>query len=137
MNYLVLDTNVLVSGMLSPHGPPARILDLLLDGVLALVADDRVFGEYAEVLARPRFQFESRHVRSILELLENRSRRITPPALAFQLVDPDDLPFLELAAAATVPLVTGNVRHFAPTAGRHGVKVLSPAEFIRWLALPT
>jgi predicted nucleic acid-binding protein len=42
---IVLDTNVLVSGLLSPHGPPGRIFDLLLGGKLTLVFDDRLLAE--------------------------------------------------------------------------------------------
>jgi hypothetical protein len=29
---VVLDTNILVSALLSPFGPPARVLDLVLNG---------------------------------------------------------------------------------------------------------
>ena len=32
---VVLDTNILVSALLSPFGPPARVLDLILTGANA------------------------------------------------------------------------------------------------------
>ena len=50
----MLDTNVVVSGLLCAHGHPARLLDPLLDGRLRLAFDDRIEAEYREVLARPR-----------------------------------------------------------------------------------
>jgi predicted nucleic acid-binding protein len=52
-----------------------------------------------------------------------------------ELPDPDDLPFIEVSQAAQADaLVTGNVRHY-PAASRHGIGVLTPAEFMRrWQA---
>jgi predicted nucleic acid-binding protein len=42
---VVLDTNVVVSGLLSAAGPPARIVDLVAGGELALLFDDRLLNE--------------------------------------------------------------------------------------------
>ncbi len=52
---IVLDTNVLISGILKPSGPPGRIVDLLRSGVLQLVVDDRILAEYTDVLRRDYF----------------------------------------------------------------------------------
>ncbi len=49
----VVDSNVLVSALLSPHGPPAQVLRLVLQRDLRLLHDARVLAEYDEVLARP------------------------------------------------------------------------------------
>ena len=57
MIVVVADTNVLVSGLLSAHGAPARVLDLLTAGDLQAAADDRIAAEYRQVLARPRLGF--------------------------------------------------------------------------------
>jgi predicted nucleic acid-binding protein len=48
--------------------------------------------------------------------------------LSVSLPDPDDLPFLEVAAATQAPLISGNLRHFPPER-RAGVLLLSPTEF--------
>lgn len=50
---IVLDTNVLVSGLLNPHGSPGRLLDHFLAGDITLLVDDRILAEYGEVLRRP------------------------------------------------------------------------------------
>jgi predicted nucleic acid-binding protein len=55
MTRAVFDTNVIVSGLLSPDGPPGRIVEWLRAGTIQAVLDDRVAAEYAEVLTRPRF----------------------------------------------------------------------------------
>ena len=53
---IVLDTNVLVTGWLSPSNPPGRIIDALRTEQIQLVLDDRIFLEYGEVLRRPKFE---------------------------------------------------------------------------------
>jgi putative PIN family toxin of toxin-antitoxin system len=52
---LVLDTNVLVSALLSPFGAPGRIWDLVLAREVRLVYDDRILVEYRRVLSREKF----------------------------------------------------------------------------------
>ena len=130
---VVIDTNVLVSGLLSPFGPSARILDLVLLGELTPVFDDRILAEYREVLARREFGFDPEDVRQLLHFFEVEGERVTAAPLAVTLPDPDDLPFLETAVAAGADaLITGNIRHY-PEEDRQGVTVLEPASFIeRW-----
>jgi uncharacterized protein len=124
---LVLDTNVVVSGVLSPHGPCAALLAAVLNGSADLVLDARIFDEYREVLARPKFDLSPGAVKSLLQGLQDLSEWILPPPLSPALLpDSDDLPFLELALAADALLVTGNLRHFPETA-RQGAVVLDPA----------
>lgn len=62
----VFDTNVLVSGILSPHGPPGWIVDALQQGVCRAVVDDRIWADYSEVLARPAFGFSTGDVELLL-----------------------------------------------------------------------
>jgi putative PIN family toxin of toxin-antitoxin system len=128
---IVLDTNVLVSGLLSPGGPPGRILDLAATRAVVVLYDDRVMAEYREVLTRPHFSFGVGRAAALLEFVQLEGELVPSPPLAITLPDPDDLPFLEVAAAGFADaLVTGNRRHFAPITGTHDVRVLSPMEFI-------
>jgi predicted nucleic acid-binding protein len=48
--WLVLDTNVLVSGMLTVDKPRGRIVDLLRAGKIQLQVDERIISEYEGVL---------------------------------------------------------------------------------------
>lgn len=131
---LVLDTNVLVSGLLNPHGAPGRLLDLLLAGQIAVLFDDRIVAEYREVLARPRIGFDSRNTRAVLDYLTLAGEAVAASPLGVVLPDADDLPFLEVAVAGHAEaLVTGNQRHFVPKRGTVDVAVLSPTEILRTL----
>src|SRR5688572_26063680 len=129
---IVLDTNVLVSGLLNPAGPPGRILDLVTTGHVAVVYDDRILAEYRAVLARPRLRIEPMEAAWIIEQIEQGGSLIPSPPLDVELPDPQDLAFAEVAeAAAVVALVTGNGRHFIPLRGTLAVPVLTPAEFLQ------
>ena len=135
MNRAVFDTNVIVSGFLSPAGPPGRIVEWLRSGIVQAVLDDRVAAEYTEVLARPRFGLPSGEVDIVLAAIRLGAVRVEvgPQDRAAGLPDPDDAPFLECARAAGVPVVTGNVRHYPKSVAR-AVAVLTPAQFVARLA---
>ena len=47
---VVLDTNVIVSAVLTVQGVCAQIFDVLTDGVFGIYADDRILAEYDSVL---------------------------------------------------------------------------------------
>ena len=128
---IVLDTNVLVSALLSPHGSPARILDLVLNHKVQLLVDDRIVDEYRDVLLRPKFTFAPEDVASLLSSLETAAEKVTAELAQLTLTDPDDLPFAEVAIAAGADaLVTGNPRHFLDSKLRQRVRVLTPAAFL-------
>ena len=61
---IVLGTNVLISGILNPSGPPGRIVDFMRAGVLQLVIDDRILSEYADVIRREYFKKYSLRITS-------------------------------------------------------------------------
>jgi putative PIN family toxin of toxin-antitoxin system len=130
---IVLDTNVLVSGLLRSGSPPGWIVGQVGENALSLCYDDRILSEYWEVLSRERFGFGRDRVASLLEHVAAHGHPTVARPLPEGLPDADDHPFLEVALASdAVCLVTGNLRHF-PAYLRQGVRVLSPAEFLGFL----
>jgi len=131
---VVLDTNVLVSGLLNPHGPPGRIVDRLLDGGLTLLLDDRIVSEYRAVLPRPKFALDPLDVGDLLEFVEREGVFVPAHPIDADLPDPFDRPFLEVALSGNADsLVTGNSRHF-PARARGNLRVEAPADFVRRLS---
>ncbi|MGH7859401.1 MAG: putative toxin-antitoxin system toxin component, PIN family [Candidatus Binatia bacterium] len=126
---IVLDTNVVVSGLLSEVGPPGWIVDLVVAGELEAVYDARILAEYREVLTRARLALPGEQLEAFLRYIEHRGLEVTAPPWQNRLRDRDDEPFLAVAAAASATLVTGNLRHF-PARSRGGVLVLSPRQFL-------
>jgi len=127
---IVLDTNVLVAGLLSPFGAPGQIVRLVSSGELALCLDARIFSEYEEVLARPKFGFDRDATATLLDFVAHRGEMTAGSPLACALPDPDDEPLLEVALASAADyLVTGDHAHF-PADRCEGCPLVSPAEFI-------
>ncbi len=124
---IVLDTNVLVAGLLNPAGACGRLLDLVLDGTVSLSADERIFREYEEVLRRPHLALPADTIREVLTFLRHTADPVAAQPLDAKLPDSEDLPFLEVAATTEAILVTGNLRHY-PKKAMGRVRVVSPAE---------
>ncbi|MDP2797228.1 MAG: putative toxin-antitoxin system toxin component, PIN family [Methanoregula sp.] len=123
---IVLDTNVLVSGLLSPHGAPAKILNFVLNGSVILVLDARIFDEYSDVLHRKKFSFPENAVNEIISFIRREGVFISPVPVNCTIPDSGDLPFIEVSLHANVPVVTGNIRHFNGS----GAKVMTPVQFL-------
>jgi len=130
----VLDTNVIVSGLLSPEGVTGRIIDAISDGFCRPVFSEAILIEYEEVLARPKFFIAQKRIETVLITVRSAGL-VAPFAHARhrdEFPDEDDLVFVDAAMGADVPLVTGNLRHF-PAQWMQGVRVLSPKTFLEML----
>src|SRR5215471_10690465 len=126
---VVIDTNVLVSGLIDPHGSPGRVLDYILSRLLIVLYDDRILSEYRDVLLRPAFGFQRSDIEALLDFIEFSGEHVTAGPIEWLLPDPGDLPFLEVALSGSAEaLVTGNLKHFLPARRHYPVSILSPGE---------
>jgi putative PIN family toxin of toxin-antitoxin system len=131
---IVLDTNIIVSGLLQSLGNPAQVLTLVLSGAVRVCHDKRILAEYAEVMARPRFKFDPERVREVLNKIGTDGLVIDATGQCnLRLPDADDEPFLAVALASSADfLVTGNLADYPPDK-RQGCAVISPAAFmVEW-----
>ena len=132
---VVIDTNVLVSGLLGDTGNPATIVNHLLAAKLKAAYDIKIISEYREVLKRPKFSFKPADVDALINYIEAEGLLVYPVPLNITLPDPADLPFLEVAySIESKTLITGNSKDYS-NAGRKLVKVLTPADFISSVSL--
>lgn len=128
---VVLDTNVLVSGLLNPYGVPGEIVRMIGTPRITLCVDARILAEYEEVINRPRFQIDPRKAREFMDCLHHASEVHPAAPLTLSLPDGDDEPFLAVAISAKADcLVTGNRKHY-PEKHRRGIKVITPSDFIK------
>ena len=129
---VVLDTNVLVSGLLSPFQAPGQIVRMISAGILRICYDARTLSEYRSVLLRPKFHFDHKLIDALMDQVEARGHKVASEPLPKPFPHSADEPFLEVAvASSTSCLVTGNLKHF-PTSFRFGVKVFSPTDFLEF-----
>ena len=129
---IVLDTNVFISGMLNPSGPPGRIVDFLRTDVLQLVIDDSILAEYVDVIRRDYFlkYFSESDREDIIEYLSKNSHYSTSSVIVHNMPHEGDTPFLEMAITEEVPLITGNLKHY-PRQLRKGCIILSAGQFLK------
>lgn len=132
---VVIDTNVLVSGLLGVYSYPARIIDLVYSGRFQSVHDDRILMEYREVLARPKFAsaISGRERDDLIDFLERWGLHVLPDPLgpiADNAPDPFDIPFAEAVVAGQAScIITGNIAHFDFFSGNQwGIRVLNPKD---------
>jgi putative PIN family toxin of toxin-antitoxin system len=128
---VVLDTNVLVSSLLSQKSWPAKILDLILSDHIQVVYDDRILGEYEEVLSRPELHIHPRRMLAIIDHIELAGKFVAAESLSTEgYTDPDDIMFAEVFITSEADaLITGNRRHYKPLLRRDAL-VLTPAQFM-------
>jgi putative PIN family toxin of toxin-antitoxin system len=128
---IVLDTHVLVSGLHNPDGKPGRIVDLVMGARIQILYDDRILGEYLDVLARPELAIDSSLAQAVVGYIRLAGERVTAlPLPAGTLPDPEDLPFAEVACSGKADaLVTGNAKHFVRWKELSNT-VLSPAQLL-------
>lgn len=109
----VIDTNVLVSGLLSPSGNEALIVLAIHQGLVCPCFTEDILAEYAGVLARPKFAFPPDEIAAVLAVLRDKGELVRPEASAAVSPDPADTKFLHCADTAKAEyIVTGNKRDF-------------------------
>lgn len=128
---IVLDTNVLISGIITPFGDSGRILDMIVLGEIQTIYDDRILAEYREVLKRPKFDFKKNVIEEFLTFIESEGFKVTAIPINEELIDKDDIPFVETAITGSADvLIAGNKRHFKGKATRK-IKIMTPDEFLK------
>jgi putative PIN family toxin of toxin-antitoxin system len=127
---IVLDTNVLVSGLLSPFGNCGEIVRMLTSDEIILCVDSRILAEYEEVLSRPRFNIDPKKTSTVIEYIQTSGETHAVVPLDRALPDENDNSFMEVALSSGAEcLITGNLKHF-PERCRAGMRVMAPKEFL-------
>lgn len=136
---VVIDTNVLVSALLSRRGAANQVVSAAADGAFVVLASPPLFLEYEEVLKRPEHRL--RHgldLEQVDTLLRSLATLVEPVDVRFlwrpQLRDPVDEMVLEAAINGSADMiVTYNVADFGP-AVMFGLKIATPQDFLREIA---
>ncbi|GHV36524.1 hypothetical protein FACS18949_16010 [Clostridia bacterium] len=108
----VLDTNVLVSALLTPGGNAWIIVEAFTDYAFGLFYSPKIFDEYAGVLSRPKFGFERSLVSALLTAVKQNGVCLYPPVSITTFEDESDRKFYDCALCGNACLVTGNIKHF-------------------------
>lgn len=131
---IILDTNVILSGLRSNQGASFQLLDRLPDPAWQLNLSVQLVLEYEEVIKRETHmsaQAVDGFIRFLCSIGNKRFNRyfVWRPVAR----DPDDEFIIDLAIQSRADIiVTFNISHLAP-ARQFGIHIMKPKEFLRLL----
>lgn len=129
MIYVVIDTNVIVSALITknPNAATTRVLELALMGEIVPLYNQNVLDEYLEVLTRKKFKLKEDSIQYIIKTITINGIDTLRTSFLEDIPDEDDRVFYELSLSEPNSLlITGNSKHFPRTP-----RVVSPSEFLR------
>ena len=132
MKYAVIDTNVMVSAMISHNAasPTVKVVEAIGQGELVPLYNEEIITEYNDVLSRAKFGFLHLSVARLIRTLMDKGIMMERLSSGETFTDASDAVFYEVALSKEGSyLVTGNKKHFpkAPI-------VVTPAEMMEILA---
>ena len=128
---IVIDTNILVSGLGWKSGPPGRIVDALNTQRFDIVVSGEVFEEYRRVLTDFSERYTEIDVRPILALITSKAIWVTPIALAGSICsDSDDDMFIAAAIAGRAKYIVSGDKALLSVRSFRDVKIMTPARFL-------
>ncbi len=133
---VVLDTNVLLSGLMFPNGAPGRVVAAWREARFELVISVHQLAEIGRALAYPKIHrilgWDDRRIEQFIRQLYIRVQIVDLGGISVEVpADPDDVPILAtLVAAKADVLVTGD-RDLLALRDRYAI--LTPADFVRSL----
>ena len=115
--YAVIDTNVLISALLSKKEDSAtiKVLDAVFEGKIIPLYHQDILAEYDEVLHMEKFHLQEKVIQTVLEAVRQYGVEVFPQPTGAVLIDMDDLVFYEVAMEKredNAYLVTGNQKHY-------------------------
>ena len=131
---VVLDTNVYLSALMSPAGPPARIVELWLEGRFEVIVSDPIEAEILDGLGRERIRRYLRRspdwIDRFLRALRQATLRVEPVIVDVIPQDPPDNLIIGTAIAAGADyLVSGN-KHVLDLGSYDRVQIVTPRHFL-------
>jgi putative PIN family toxin of toxin-antitoxin system len=140
MQRVVTDTDVIVSGTLTPEGHSGHILAAWRDGHLMLVISEEIISEVKEVLNRPRIRENYRHLTKatigrLINLLRQHSI-LVPGVLNLKVVerDPDDDKIVVAAIEGDADIIVSGDQDLLALRVYRGIEIVTPAEFIELIS---
>lgn len=133
---IILDTNVLVAGLISSAGASFQILKNIPEKRFAYLLSVPLFLEYEAVLKRSAFLKMARLMKQEIDIiLDNIAEYSTKTNIYYlwrpHLSDPQDDMVLELAVSGNADaIVTFNKKDFQNVQSEFGINIITPAEFL-------
>ena len=131
MIYAVIDTNVLVSALIThnPEAATAKVVRLLLERDFIPMFNEDIIAEYEDVLHRVKFPILPETAGALISYILENGMEASRINYEKPMPDEDDRVFLEVALSKEDSfLVTGNQKHYPASA-----RILTPAGFLEFI----
>jgi putative PIN family toxin of toxin-antitoxin system len=127
---LVLDTNVLVSALISTRSNPARLLDAAGKNYSLFISKE-ILRELEDVISRDKFGFSSEIIDSAIEAILSYSE-VVNSEIKFDVVksDPDDNKILECAIVCGASYIVSGDKHLLNLKEYENIKIITPKDAI-------
>lgn len=114
--YAVIDTNVVVSSMLSHNSNPGLIIDYITSGDIIPLLNQEIINEYINVLTRNKFNFDDITIQETIDVIKKNAIFLKREHTIEDFIDKDDIVFFEIVMSVRSTmdayLVTGNMKHY-------------------------
>ena len=108
----VLDTNIILSAVLSGGGYPGRIFDAVIDKEIKIYINEEIIEEYKDVLSRDYFNISRERVGRTINVIRKLGEMITCETSSFPMKDESDRIFYDAAQSSEAWLISGNIKHY-------------------------
>jgi len=126
MTNIVVDTNVIISAVLSPAGNPAAVVSLIsATDKLRVFYSGAILDEYKRVLAYELLNIPKEKQNAVIGTLRRFGIPIEPTVSTVPMTDETDRVFYDTAKASGAILITGNIRHYPAMPF-----IMTPADFL-------
>ena len=125
MKRVVIDTNVIVSSIITPTGNPATVKDLVFSGEIQMFFSKAIMDEYERVLSYDKLGIEPLTKAGIIAAIHELGTMVEPVASSMPIPDEEDRVFYDTAKANGATLITGNMKHY-PTESF----IMTPSDFL-------
>ena len=134
----VVDTNVVISGIIRKSGNPNRIMNAWREGRFVLGTSKELIDEAARVFRYPKIRKKYRLTEEQITRVLNNLRRyglVTPGKIKINVIkeDPDDNQVIAAAVEAEADCMVSGDPHLLDLGSYRGIEIVSPSEFVKML----
>lgn len=136
---VVIDTNVLISGLISASGPPARVLDLWVEGAIQVAVSPPIISEYLGVFLRPKFEGAGSvaiRQETVQRMIDLPNTVLVLPSIRLAVIQEDqsDNRFLECAKTGQADWIISGDEHLLALGAFESIRIVTPRQSVEMLA---
>jgi putative PIN family toxin of toxin-antitoxin system len=131
-----LDTNIFISGFISPSGYPSQIIEAWQNREFILLTSDEIITEVSKVLNYPKikksFSLSDDEIEKYLTLISKYSQRM-PGELKVNVIteNPSDNMFIACALEGKADFIISGDNHLLSVGNHEGIRIITASEFVK------